>query len=102
MNNAEKIAKEILKKQKKQESKEKKEKSVHRLGKHKFVPEPTPFQLSDEITDSLRTLKTEGNLFVDRFKSLQERCIIEPRVPVTKKRRYKLKVYEKRSYKNFK
>ena len=34
-------------------------------------------QLSDELADSLRRVKTEGNLIWDRFKSLQERGVIE-------------------------
>jgi nucleolar protein 53 len=39
-----------------------------------------PLKFVDEITGSLRELKPEGHLAVDRFKSLQKRNIIEPRV----------------------
>ncbi|KAF7728313.1 hypothetical protein EC973_006254 [Apophysomyces ossiformis] len=100
------------------EENEKKE-GLKRIGKH-FVQEmPIEVQLQDELSESLRQLKVyepveiallisslfssqpEGNVFKDRFVSLQKRNIIEPRVPVTAHRRYKLKEYEKRSYKNF-
>lgn len=37
----------------------------------------------------------------ERYVSFQKRNIIEPRVPVKRERKYKLKVYEKRSHKNF-
>jgi nucleolar protein 53 len=46
-------------------------------------------QLSDEIAGSLRALKPEGNLIKDRFKSLEARNMIETRVPVKRKRKYK-------------
>ena len=59
-------------------------------------------QLKEEMTDSLRRLKPEGNLFQDRFKSLEKRNLIEPRVPVRKRRRYKLKETESHDYKRFK
>lgn len=39
-------------------------------------------QLTEDLADSLRELKPEGNLFKDRFISLQKRSLIEARVPV--------------------
>ncbi|THH09001.1 hypothetical protein EW145_g2321 [Phellinidium pouzarii] len=74
----------------------------HRLGKH-FVQEGEPVvQLGDDLTESLRGLKVEGNLFKDRFLSLQHRALIEPRVPVLpKKHRPKTKSVEKFAWKNF-
>lgn len=39
-------------------------------------------QLQDELSESLRLLKPEGNLLKDRFQSIVERNLIEPRVPV--------------------
>ena len=60
-----------------------------------------PLQLTDELSSSLRTLVPEGNLIKERFNNLQRRNIIETLVPATKRRRYELKAYEKRSYKNF-
>jgi hypothetical protein len=58
------------------------------------------FQLSEELTGSLKSLKPEGNLLTDRFKSMQKRNIIETRVKqkiVKNKRKRKLVV--KRNYK---
>jgi len=82
-------------------NKPKKEK-MPRLGKVRYQAKSMDIQLTEELSESLRGLKPEGNLFTDRFKSLQERAIIEPRVRNTKERRYKLKEYEKHSYKKFK
>ncbi|CAO3693878.1 unnamed protein product [Umbelopsis ramanniana] len=85
-----------------QERQEAKEKAgLPRLGKYYVPKAPIEVQLTEELSESLRTLKPEGNAFKDRFNSLQKRNIIEPRVPVAPKRRYKLKEYEKHSYKQF-
>lgn len=62
---------------------------------HKLADMPLELKLSDELSDSLRLLKPEGSLVIDRFRSLQERGLIEPRVPVSKKRKYALKITEK-------
>ncbi|KAI9025799.1 ribosome biogenesis protein Nop53/GLTSCR2 [Phycomyces nitens] len=72
-----------------------------RLGKHYVQEMPIEVQLQDELSETLRQLKPEGNIFRDRFVSIQERNIIEPRVPVKKHTKYKPKAYERRSYKNF-
>ncbi|KAH9934211.1 P60-like protein [Fomitopsis serialis] len=73
-----------------------------RLGKHKVPEGEVDVQLGEDLTESLRALKPEGNLFRDRFLSMQHRALIEPRVPVLpKKRRIKIKEYEKHSYKRF-
>ncbi|TSP46814.1 Ribosome biogenesis protein NOP53 [Bagarius yarrelli] len=50
-----------------------------RLGKLKFQDPDLEVQLSDELAGSLRTLKPEGSVLKDRFKSLQKRNLIEPR-----------------------
>lgn len=48
------------------------------------------------------TTQPEGNLFKDRFQSLQRRALIEPRVPqLPKKRMTKVKEYEKFAWKRF-
>lgn len=68
-----------------------------RLSKHKYESPDCEVQLSTELTGSLRTLKQEGNLFEDRFKSLQRRNIIETRLPVKPYRKYKQKTYTRKS-----
>ncbi|PSS34225.1 hypothetical protein PHLCEN_2v1735 [Hermanssonia centrifuga] len=72
-----------------------------RLGKH-LVPEGNvDVQLGDDLSESLRALKPEGNLFKDRFLSMQHRALVEPRVPVIPRRGNKLKEYEKHAWKRF-
>ncbi len=57
-------------------------------------------KLSNELTGNLRSIKPEGNLIEDRYKSLQKRNVIETRVKQkivrNKKKRKRL---EKRNYK---
>ncbi|CAB3983536.1 Hypothetical predicted protein [Paramuricea clavata] len=105
-----KSLKKLMKKdaEKTKERQEKKQKKLveasskpQRLGRQKFEEMNIEIQLTDEVSGSLRNMKPEGNLFEDRFKNLQRRNIIEPRRPVMPHRKYKLKEYEKRSYKNF-
>ncbi|RKO92902.1 hypothetical protein BDK51DRAFT_30163 [Blyttiomyces helicus] len=50
-----------------------------RVGPHAFKPQYMEVQLTEEIADSLRELRPEGNVFKDRFQSLQKRSLIEPR-----------------------
>lgn len=74
----------------------------HKLGKYRVPEQPMTLKLADELTDSLRLLKPEGNLAKERFISLQERGVIEARVQVFKGRKYKKKLTEKWSYKDIK
>ena len=72
-----------------------------RLGKHVVQESAPDVQLGEDLSESLRglkaseclnrlifrfltcfRLKVEGNLFRDRFLSLQHRALLEPRVPV--------------------
>ncbi|PWN43493.1 P60-like protein [Ceraceosorus guamensis] len=79
-----------------------------RLGKFK-VPKPKAeddVQLGEELSENLRSLRPEGNLFRDRFQSLTVRGLIEPRMKVTASGRHKRggkgkKTYEAHSYKRF-
>ncbi|XP_066494485.1 ribosome biogenesis protein NOP53 [Tiliqua scincoides] len=69
-----------------------------RLGRLKYEDPDLDVQLSTELADSLRTLKPEGSILKDRFKSLQKRNIIEPRERAKFKRKYRLKYVEKRAF----
>jgi nucleolar protein 53 len=71
--------------------------SVARRKIIKDLPnEPVEVQLSDELAESLRQLKPEGNLYRDRYRSLVERGVVEPRFTQAKKqRRYATKYVEK-------
>ena len=77
--------------------------STTRQKKPKELPTaPLEIQLSDELAESLRLLKPEGNLFRDRYRSIVERGIVEPRfVPAKKGRKYPLKYVEKYDYKHW-
>ncbi|KAF5101672.1 hypothetical protein D0Z00_000746 [Geotrichum galactomycetum] len=80
-----------------------KKRKAPKLSKnHQLAELPLEVKLSDELTDSLRLLRPEGNLAKERFRSLQERGLIEPRVPVQKKRKYAPKITEKWSFKDIK
>lgn len=72
-----------------------------KLSRKDFRDSAPVYKLTDELTGSLRTSKPESNLVSDRFASLQKRNEIEVRIPIKIKRRYKLKEYTKRSYKNY-
>jgi nucleolar protein 53 len=75
----------------------------HKLGsKHAVEDNMVEVKLSDELTDSLRKLKAEGNLFYDHMRSMQSRGKIETRKPVKQKRKYNPKITEKWTYKDFK
>ncbi|CAF2259494.1 unnamed protein product [Rotaria magnacalcarata] len=67
-----------------------------KFGRYKFEDADLDLNLSEEITGNLRTLKAEGNLLHDRFKSLQKRNIIETRIRA-KPTKTKMKKYERRS-----
>jgi nucleolar protein 53 len=72
-----------------------------RLSKEPFKPLNPMFQLTEDIPDSMLRVRTEGNLLADRFKSLQERNIIEVQSRSKPRRKFPLKVYEKRDYRDF-
>ncbi|KAJ3130497.1 Glioma tumor suppressor candidate region protein 2 [Nowakowskiella sp. JEL0407] len=86
LNRIAELKKEIEKDPKKSETEEKKDDGdvlppPKRLGPHVFKKPAMTIQLTDELSDSLRRLKPEGSIIKDRFTSLQERAMIEPRVP---------------------
>ncbi|KAG0642095.1 ribosome biogenesis protein Nop53/GLTSCR2 [Tuber brumale] len=73
-----------------------------RFGKVGMGKAPLEVQLPEELADSLRTLKPEGSLLRDRFRSLRERGVVEGRARVVERRKYAKKVSERWSYKDFK
>jgi nucleolar protein 53 len=72
-----------------------------RLGKMKLPEKDLELVLPDELQDSLRLLKPEGNLLKDRYRSLLVRGKMESRRKVPFKKQAKTKVTEKWSYKDF-
>lgn len=70
----------------------------NRIGRLKYEDPDIAVKMSTELSGSLRELKPEGDLLVDRFHSLRRRCIIEPRERHKFVRKYKKKVYEKNTH----
>ncbi|PYH47785.1 Nop53-domain-containing protein [Aspergillus saccharolyticus JOP 1030-1] len=72
------------------------------LGKLHAPEKPLEVVLPDELQDSLRLLKPEGNLLDDRFRTLVVQGKLEARKPVTQVKKPKRKITEKWSHKDFK
>lgn len=74
----------------------------NKLGtKYGVLEERLEIKFSDELSDSLRKLKPEGNLLYDNVRKLQSSGKIESRIPITR-RKGKKKITEKWAYKDFK
>ena len=72
-----------------------------KLGKVPIPEKPLELVLPDELQESLRRLKPEGNLMGDRFRNLLVNGKIESRKPVLQPRKKRVKLTEKWSYKDF-
>ncbi|CDK25764.1 unnamed protein product [Kuraishia capsulata CBS 1993] len=99
MNKIKQITKAVKKTEAPSETKAKKQR---KLFKHENMESMLEVKLSDELSDSLRKLRPEGNLLRDHMKKLQDTGKVESRVPVKQGRRYKQKLTEKWTYKDFK
>ncbi|KAI1113648.1 ribosome biogenesis protein Nop53/GLTSCR2 [Nemania sp. NC0429] len=71
------------------------------LGKMKLPEKDLEIVLPDELQDSLRLLKPEGNLLKDRYRSLLVRGKMESRRRIPFKKQARTKITEKWSYKDF-
>jgi nucleolar protein 53 len=72
------------------------------LGKYKLPQHDLELVLPDELEDSLRRLKPEGNLLRDRYRSLMVRGKVESRRHIPFHKQAKGKYTEKWTYKDFK
>ncbi|KAF8688674.1 Nop53 (60S ribosomal biogenesis), partial [Rhizoctonia solani] len=73
-----------------------------KIGKHVVKEGEIDFQLGEDLPESFRELKPEGNLWRDRWGSMVARGKVEPRAPVlAARKKTKTKEYEKHSYKQF-
>ncbi|VDB96656.1 unnamed protein product [Peniophora sp. CBMAI 1063] len=72
-----------------------------RLGKHVVPRGEVDVQLGEELSESLRGLRVEGSLWRDRFVSMQQRALVEPRAQIQPSKGRKMKVYEKHDFKRF-
>ncbi|KAI9705534.1 MAG: hypothetical protein M1836_006289 [Candelina mexicana] len=73
-----------------------------KLGKALLPEPPLELVLPEELQDSLRLLKPEGNLLKDRFRSMLIRGKMETRRPITQPKKARRKYTEKWTYKDFK
>jgi nucleolar protein 53 len=73
-----------------------------RLGRAAVPDALLEVVLPDELEDSLRRLKPEGNLLQDRFRSMILRGKIESRTKITQPKKPKREVTEKWGYKDWK
>lgn len=71
------------------------------LGKMKLPEKDLELVLPDELQDSLRLLKPEGNLLKDRYRSLVVRGRVEARRRIPFHKQAKTKLTEKWTYKDF-
>ncbi|CAO1601565.1 hypothetical protein XANCAGTX0491_005219 [Xanthoria calcicola] len=72
-----------------------------KLGKTKLPDPPLELVLPDELRDSLRQLKPEGNLLRDRFRNVMLRGKLETRKPISQPRKARRSETEKWTYKDF-
>ncbi|KAL6048802.1 hypothetical protein QOT17_018570 [Balamuthia mandrillaris] len=70
-----------------------------RLGPYKFEDKPKSSEvlLTNELPSSLRQVTATVNPFYDRYRSFIKRNMIEPRHVARRRRRYRLRTYQKRS-----
>ncbi|KAM7214321.1 Ribosome biogenesis protein Nop53/GLTSCR2 [Rhypophila decipiens] len=71
------------------------------LGKFRLPEKDLEIVLPDELEESLRRLKPEGNLLKDRFRNMLVRGKLESRRKIPFKKQAKGKITEKWSYKDF-
>ncbi|EAQ87163.1 hypothetical protein CHGG_03782 [Chaetomium globosum CBS 148.51] len=71
------------------------------LGKLKLPEKDLELVLPDELQDSLRLLKPEGNLLKDRYRSMLVRGKMEARRKIPFKKQARSKITEKWTYKDF-
>ena len=71
------------------------------ISPHSIPEKPLELVLPEELQDSLRLLKPEGNLLGDRFRTLMVQGKLEARTPVVQSKKPKRKATEKWTHKDF-
>ncbi|KAH9077722.1 tumor suppressor protein Gltscr2 [Lactarius deliciosus] len=84
-----------------EERRVKREALLAQSGKHVVREGEVDVQLGEELSESLRGLQPTGNLFRDRYLSMQHRALVEPRGPVLPKKQKQMVEYEKHAWKRF-
>ncbi|KAI9836612.1 MAG: hypothetical protein M1819_001246 [Sarea resinae] len=73
-----------------------------KLGRIPVPEQPLELVLPEELRESLRLLKPEGNLLKDRYRSMLVRGRVESRRPITQPKKARRAYTEKWTYKDFK
>lgn len=90
----------VQKKRKNHENRLKEKKlSAHRISRRRYKEPEITVNTLEDITGSMRSLKPEGNLLLERFKSLQKRNILPSGVLRKPRRKTMIKKYIKQSHK---
>ncbi|KAB8298122.1 hypothetical protein EYC80_001880 [Monilinia laxa] len=72
-----------------------------KLGKISLPERDLELVLPDELQESLRLLKPEGNLLKDRYRNMLVRGKVESRRPISFAKKAKRKATEKWTHKDF-
>ncbi|KAL8666305.1 MAG: hypothetical protein Q9202_001574 [Teloschistes flavicans] len=72
-----------------------------KFGRHRLPTPPLELTLPEELRDSLRLLKPEGNLLSDRFRSIMLRGKVETRSPIRQPKKKRRTETEKWTFKDF-
>lgn len=86
------------KKQHRLENRLKQKFEPRRIARKRFEAEEVPIPESTDTLGTMRTIKPEGNVLVDRFKSLQKRNILAPNIKRMPRKR-RLTTIKKNSHK---
>lgn len=70
-----------------------------RLARVVFQEQDIDFNMPEAICGNLRSVKSEGSVLKDRFKSMQQRNILAPSVDVGLRRRREVKRFPRKSHK---
>ncbi len=72
-----------------------------RFGRWAVPEAPLELVLTDELQDSLRLLKPEGNLLKDRFRNMMVQGRVEARRPIQQPKKKNVKTTEKWTHKDW-
>lgn len=88
-----------LKRMNKKEREEKKREEPHRLSQYQYEETEIDVNLPEDIAGSLRNIKPEGSIMIDRYKSMQRRNIIAQSKDLGLRRRREVKRYVRKTHK---
>lgn len=83
----------------KKEREAKKREEPHRLSQYEYEQPEIDVNLPEDIAGSLRNIKPEGSLMIDRYKSMQRRNIIAQSKDLGLRKRREIKRYVRKTHK---